>query len=47
MFDFSFGCGKRLRDAQAEIKEEKDQLNLAEAIFNQTQAVLVTDARAR
>lgn len=47
MFDFSFGCGKRMRGAQAEIRKEKDQLNLAEAIFNQTQAVLVTDARAR
>jgi diguanylate cyclase (GGDEF)-like protein/PAS domain S-box-containing protein len=46
MFDFSFSAGKRLREAQAEIKQAQDQLRLAETIFEQTQPVLVTDARA-
>ncbi|WP_051384818.1 PAS domain-containing protein [Comamonas badia] len=38
---------KRLAQAQARLRQQDEQLRVAEAIFHSTQAVMVTDAGAR
>lgn len=47
MLSHLLGRRRRLQEARAEIDAAQDQLRVAQAIFRNTQPVMVTDARAR